>query len=132
MMSFETWSVVMKLLFMITPFVIGLLGASINLYITLSRDFHVACSAITSNPYLEQVKVAWGTSSLKWRWLLVCNIGGLVTFPGLALRYGKLDVNELKAFPPKLKRRLGISVWLSIVGFVWIAIAVAVAELSKA
>ncbi|MFV3292301.1 hypothetical protein ACNFBR_26680 [Pseudomonas sp. NY11955] len=131
MMSFETWPVLLKIVFIATPFVISLLGASINLHITLSRDFHVACSAITSNPYLEQVKVVWGTSSLKWRWMLVCNIGGLVTFPGLALRYGKLDIAELKAFPPKLKRRLGISVWLSIIGSTWIVFTVAVLELSK-
>ena len=131
-MDFESWPVVLKILFLIIPFAISLIGVFISLYITLTRDFHVVCSAITSNPYVEQVKVAWGTSSLKWRWLLVCSIGGLVTFPGLALRYGKLDIKELKAFPPKLKRRLGISAWLSIVGFVWIAIAVAVVELSKA
>ncbi|MGE8059265.1 hypothetical protein [Pseudomonas sp. NPDC089547] len=131
-MDFESWPVVLKILFLIIPFAVSLIGVFISLYITLTRDFHVVCSAITSNPYVEQVKVAWGTSSLKWRWLLVCSIGGLVTFPGLALRYGKLDINELKTFPPKLKRRLGISAWLSIVGFVWIAIAVAVVELSKA
>lgn len=131
MMNFESWPVVMKLLFIATPFVIALLGASITLYITLTRNFQVACSAITSNPYLEQVKVAWGTSSLKWRWMLVCNIGGLVTFPKLALRYGKLDVDELKAFPSKLKRMLGLSVWLSIIGFSGLVFVVAIIELSK-
>ncbi|MBK4995479.1 hypothetical protein IAE39_003653 [Pseudomonas sp. S37] len=131
-MSFETWPVAMKIMFLVTPFLISIAGVSINLYITLTRDFHVACSSITSNPYIEAVKVAWGTSSLKWRWMLICNIGGLVTFPGLALRYGKLDINELKAFPPKLKRRLGVSVWLSIIGFVWLSVAVAVVELSNA
>jgi len=128
MMSFESWPVVLKILFLITPFAIALLGASISLYITLTRDFHAACSAITSNPYTERLKISWGTSSLKWRWMLVCSIGGLVTFPGLALRYGKLDIDELKAFPSKLKRMLGISAWLLIVGFVWIAVAVAVVK----
>ncbi len=131
-MSFESWPVTMKLIFIAIPFFISLLGASISLYITLTRDFHVACSAITSNPYIERVKVVWGTSSLKWRWMLVCNIGGLVTFPWLALRYDKLDIEELKAFPAKLRRKLVISVWLSIIGFSGIAVTVAIIELSKA
>ncbi len=130
-MSFEAWPVAMKIMFLVTPLLISMVGVSIILYITLSRDFHAVCSSITSNPYIEAVKVAWGASSLKWRLMLVCNIGGLVTFPGLALRYGKLDINELKAFPPKLKRRLGISAWLLIIGFVWMAAAVAVVEISK-
>ncbi len=130
-MNFESWHIVMKILFLITPFAISLLGVSISLYITLTRDFHIVCSSITSNSYMERLKVCWGTSSLKWRWMLVCSIGGLVTFPSLALRYGKLDIDELKAFPPGLKRRLGISAWLSIVGFTWIVAAVAVLELSK-
>jgi hypothetical protein len=130
-MSFESWPVVMKLLFIATPFFVSLVGVSISFYITISRDYDRVCSAIKSNPYLEQVKAAWGTSSLKWRWMLVCNVGGLVTFPGLALRYGKLDAEELKAFPSGLKQKLVISVWLSIIGFAWIAIAVAVVEFSK-
>lgn len=129
-MSFESWPITMKILFLIAPFAIAILGVSINLHITLTRDFKIVCASITSNPYMEQLKVCWGTSSLKWRWMLVCSIGGLVTFPGLALRYGKLDADELKAFPPKLKRRLGISVWLSIIGFTWIVVAVAVLESS--
>jgi len=132
MMKFESWPVVMKLLFVITPFVVSLLGVLINLSITLSRDFHVVCSAITSNPYMERLKISWGTSNLKWRWMLVCSIGGLVTFPGLALRSGNLNVDELRAFPSKLKRKLEISAWLSIIGFVWIAVAAAVVELSRA
>lgn len=130
-MSFESWPVAMKLLFALTPFVISLSGAAISLYVTLTRDFHIACSAITSNPYIEQMKIIWGTSSLKWRWMLICNISGLVTFPCLALRFGKLDINELRAFPPKLKRRLALSVWLSIIGFSGIVVVAAVVEFSK-
>ncbi|MFV3292303.1 hypothetical protein ACNFBR_26690 [Pseudomonas sp. NY11955] len=130
-LNFEGWPVVMRIYFLITPFAISLLGVSINLHVTLTRDFHVVCSSITSNPYIERLKVCWGASSLKWRFMLVCSIGGLVTFPQLALRFGKLDIEELRAFPPKLKRRLGISVWLSIIAFAWMVLAVAVIELSK-
>lgn len=132
LINFESWPVVLKLLFVATPVFLSLLGASINLHITLTRDFHVVCSAITSNPYMERLKISWRTSRLKWRWMLVCSIGGLVTFPWLALRYGKLDIDELKAFPLKLKRKLGVSAWLSIIGFSWMAAAAAIIEFSKA
>lgn len=60
MIGFETWSVILKLSFLIVPFAIALLGASISLHITLTPNFHVVCSAITSNPYIEQLKICWG------------------------------------------------------------------------
>lgn len=60
MVGFETWPVILKLSFLIFPFAVALLGASISLHITLTRDFHVVYSAITSNLYIEQLKFVGG------------------------------------------------------------------------
>ncbi|QPN43243.1 hypothetical protein I5S86_16935 [Priestia aryabhattai] len=131
MMSFDAWPVAVKLTFLIMPFVISLAGIAMNVYITLTRDYDVVCSSITSNSYVEALKVTWGTSSFKWRFLLVCTIGNLINFPGFVLRRGQVDAEELKAFPAALKRRLAISAWLTIIGFGWLTVAALVMKFSK-
>jgi len=65
--NIDAWPAIVKLLLIVVPFAISMVGVAMNVYITLSRDYHAVCSAITTNPYLESLKVAWGTSSFKWR-----------------------------------------------------------------
>lgn len=127
----DAWPVAVKLPFVVMPFMIGLSGVVMNVCVALGRDYGIVCSSITSNPYVEVLKVTWGASSFKWRFLLVCAIGGLVTFPGFALSRGHLDSDELKAFPSRLKRRLAISFWLIALGFGWMAVAALLIKLSK-
>lgn len=62
MIDFESWPPLFKLAFLIGPFAIGMSGLAINVQIAISRDYKVALSAITSNPYLEQMKLVWGGS----------------------------------------------------------------------
>lgn len=131
MIDVDSWPLVLKLSFVVAPVVIALLGVAINIYSTVTRDYHVICSSITSSPYIEGLKVTWGASHLKWRFCLVCAIGGIVNFPGSALRRGQLDADELNAFPPKLKRRLALSLWLTLTGFSWMVLAATLIKLSK-
>ncbi|MFJ4440872.1 hypothetical protein ACIPZ8_02130 [Pseudomonas sp. NPDC089422] len=123
MIDFENWSPFLKLAFMIVPFFIGMLGVAINLQVALSKDFNVALSSITSNPYLEQMKVVWCAGNLKSRFLLMSTVGSLVTFPGLHLRRGWLDESELKGFPTALRRKLKFAFWLSLLGLFWLVVA---------
>ncbi|MGE8370390.1 MAG: hypothetical protein ACN6PC_02930 [Pseudomonas putida] len=123
MIDITDWPVIAKLIFVLSPFVVGLPGIMLSVYTTITKDYEIVCSAITSNPYFESVKRAWGGGTLKWRWLLVCTASGLVAFPWLALRWGKLDAYELKAFPSHLRYRLMISAWLSMISFFWMIIA---------
>lgn len=61
-----------QLAFMISPFVIGLLGvATISFHIACTRDFYIMISATQSSPWLEQQKRFWGSTSVKSRWMLV-------------------------------------------------------------
>ncbi|MGB5955836.1 hypothetical protein [Pseudomonas sp.] len=123
MIDITGWPVFAKLIFVLSPFVIGLPGIAMSAYTTITKDYGVACSAITSNPYFENVKRAWGGGPFKWRWILICTVSGLVAFPWLALRTGKLDAGELRVFPSYLKRRLVISAWLSLISFIWMVVA---------
>jgi len=60
MITFESWSVILKLSFLLAPFVIGLSGVAINAHIGLTGDYEIAISSIAISPFLEQMKVVWG------------------------------------------------------------------------
>lgn len=120
MIDITSWSAMAKLMLLLSPFIMGVPGILISAYTTLTKDYSIVCSAITSNPYFEGVKRAWGCGGFRWRWLLVCTASGLIAFSWIELRAGRLDANELKAFPRRLKRRLVISAWLTTGGFFWL------------
>ncbi|WP_449433754.1 hypothetical protein [Pseudomonas putida] len=119
MIDFANWTAAWKLVFLISPFVIGLSGVALIVRIALTREFDVVMSAITNNPYLERMKQFWGVESLRSRCLLVSAVSSLVTFPGPQLRRGWLCHEEVRNFPADLKRRLNISLWLVIIGSLW-------------
>lgn len=131
MIDINDWSISAKLILVIGPFVVGLPGPAIFAFLTLRKDYDIACSAIQSNPYLESMKQAWGGRRFKWRWMLMCMIAGLVTFPQLALRRGKLDPDELKCFPARLKLKLVLAAWLTLLGCAWMVVAYTLIVLAK-
>ena len=131
MIDINDWPISAKLILVIGPFVIGLPGPAILAYLVLRKDYDIACSSIQSNPYLESMKQVWGRRRFKWRWMLICMIAGLITFPRLALLRGTLDPDELKHFPPKLKLKLALGAWLTLVGCVWMIVANALIWLSE-
>ncbi|MFF7065101.1 hypothetical protein [Pseudomonas sp. NPDC008258] len=131
MIDINDWPVLAKIILVTGPFVTGLPGPAILAFLVLRKDYDVACSAIKSKPYLESIKQAWAGRRFKWRWMLMCTIAGLITFPGLALRRGKLDADELKRFPAALKIKLALATWLTLMGCVWMIVAYALLELSK-
>ncbi|WP_201167403.1 hypothetical protein [Pseudomonas sp. S31] len=120
MIDISQWSVTAKLFVLITPFILTTSAFMMTAYTTLTKDYDVACSAITSNVYLESIKSAWGDGGFKWRWLVVCTISGYVGFPWLISCTGTIDTAELEAFPANLKRRLSVAFWLNLIGFTWL------------
>lgn len=131
MIDINDWPISAKLILVIVPFVIGLPGPAILAYLVLRKDYDIACSAIQSNPYLESMKQVWGRRRFRWRWMLICMVAGLITFPRLALHRGALDPDELKRFPPKLKFKLALAAWLTLLGCVWMIVAYALIWLSE-
>ena len=131
MTDINAWPAIVKLLFIGVPFFISMVGVATIVYITSTRDYHVVCAAVTSDPALEALKVTLGTSTVKWRLVLMCTIGWLFVFPGRALRRRQLTMEELQAFPPRLKRKLVVSLWLTTIGFTGMAIFTLVLEFSK-
>ncbi|MCE7763143.1 hypothetical protein GQL56_10885 [Pseudomonas putida] len=122
MIDITGWQPLAKVALLLSPFAIAIPGVVLSAVSTLTKDYNVACSAITSSPYFESIKRYWGSGSFKWRWMTLCTASGLVAFPWLALRMGQLDAGELNAFPKKLKRRLKISAWLNMTGCIWMVL----------
>jgi len=119
MIDFEYWPPLLKLAFLIGPFFIGISGLAVNVQIAMSRDYKIALSAITSNPYLEQMKPVWGGGNLRSRCLLLSTVSALVAFPKLHLYMGWLDEQELRDFPAYLKRKMIIALWLIFIALLW-------------
>ncbi|MNH18867.1 hypothetical protein D3C79_785880 [compost metagenome] len=128
MIDIAGWPESVRLMFVLSPFIIGLPGLALSIYTTVTKEYVVACAAITSNPYLEILKRSWGVGSFKWRWMVICTLSGLLAFPWLAIRTGKLDKSELDTFPINLKRRLVISAWLTVSGFSWLVVSWVILE----
>ncbi|MFV3292302.1 hypothetical protein ACNFBR_26685 [Pseudomonas sp. NY11955] len=131
MIEINDWPLFARLILVLGPFFVGLPGPAILAFLVLRKDYDVACSAIQSNPYLESVKQVWGGRRFKKRWMLMCMVAGLITFPQLALRRGKLDPHELESFPPKLKFKLVLAAWLTMIGCIWAVVAYALVGVSS-
>lgn len=131
MIEFSSWSPMFRIVILVCPTMIVLSGLALSFYIACSRDFFIALSAIKSSPWLEQQKNCMGVSSVRSRWMLVCNMCGLLLLPGPHIRRGLLSIEELRAFPVGLKKRMLTSLWLTIVGCVWILIVVAIIKIEQ-
>ncbi|MDU7557308.1 MAG: hypothetical protein E7K65_05520, partial [Pseudomonas sp.] len=66
------------------------------------------CSFIDSLAKFKQGGL-WG------KLLLVGSVSGVVTFPGLYIRRGIVDAEDIRRFPVQLKRRLVFLQWAGIV-----------------
>lgn len=128
----HTWPIGMQLAFMLIPFVIMSVGMALNACIAWGRDFEIMISSIQSSSWLKQHQRIWGSKSLTSRWLLVGGVSGLLAYPGLHIRRGQLDGNEIARFPKPLKRKIMFSSRLITIGFLWMLIAVGMFKLSEA
>lgn len=131
MIEFSSWSPMFRIVILVCPTIIVLSGLALSFYIACSRDFFIVLSAIKSSPWLEQQKNYMGVSSVRSRWMLVCNMCGLLLLPGPHIRRGLQSIEELRAFPAGLKKRMLTSLWLTIVGCVWILIVVAIIKIEQ-
>ena len=79
------------------------------------------CSAVTNRAPLKNAG-PFG------KFLLVGGISGIVTFPGIYLKHGGVDIEDLRNFPPCLKRKLSILQWAAWGLFTTLAALVAIGK----
>ncbi|UVL55553.1 hypothetical protein [Pseudomonas sp. B21-035] len=125
------WSSWWAFAFMLTPFVMGIAGVAMETYIARSRDFDLVIASLPNSVWLKQQIPFWGTTRLKSRCYLLSTICGAMLYPKLSIRLGMMDAEDLRNFPPRLRRRLLIASWLIIIGSVWMFIGVGLIKLSK-
>ncbi|ROL71689.1 hypothetical protein [Pseudomonas vranovensis] len=100
-------------------------------YIARSRDFDLVIASLPNSLWLKQQIPFWGTTRLRSRCYLLSTICGAMLYPKLCIRLGMMDAEDLRNFPPRLRRRLLIASWLIIIGSVWMFIGVGLIKLSK-
>ncbi|CAM3991855.1 hypothetical protein D3C81_1116130 [compost metagenome] len=131
MIDINTWPPSVAIAFGFAPFVISLSGVAMETYIARSRDFDLIIASLPNSLWLKQQIPFWGTTRLKSRCYLLSTICGAMLYPRLCIRLGMMDAEDLRNFPPRLRRRLLIASWLIIIGSAWLFIGVGLIKLSK-
>ncbi|MNH11495.1 hypothetical protein D3C79_710090 [compost metagenome] len=118
----DTLDVNVRLFLLASPFCLGLIGLSLDLYIACSRDFKVMTSALQRSDCLPFAKGLCGQQGLKSRVLIVSAISSELMFPNARIRRGSLDAQDYLEFPKGLRTRMVIAAWFNIVGFTWLIV----------
>ncbi|UVL60839.1 hypothetical protein LOY54_22895 [Pseudomonas sp. B21-032] len=114
MIDINTWPPSVAIAFGFAPFVILLFGVAMETYIARSRDFDLVIASLPNSLWLKQQIPFWGTTRLKSRCYLLSTICGAMLYPKLCIRLRMMDAEDLRNFPPRLRRRLLIASWLII------------------
>ncbi|KJH80647.1 hypothetical protein MCB86_18775 [Pseudomonas sp. KSR10] len=130
-MSFDidTWHPGLAFLFLLAPFVIGLSGVAIGIYIACSRHFDTMLSALPNSAWARQQQIV-GTTSLASRCYLVSSLSGALLLSEFNVRKGVLDANDVSNFPGSLRRLMTLSTKLACVGMAWLCLAVGLLKLT--
>lgn len=102
---------------MITPYIIGVLGVAIDVYIARSHYFNDILHALRRSEALRKCVSMWGSSDTFSRALIVSAMSGGLLFPTYAIKRGLLNEDDVNEFPKTLKRWMSIATWLAASGF---------------
>ncbi|KES25111.1 MULTISPECIES: hypothetical protein [Pseudomonas] len=126
----EFWNSWWAFSFMLSPFLVSLSGMALGIYIACSRDFKGILVALSNSELPKRTSLILGSQDLISRCHLVSSIGGALLLPDRSIRRGLLDREDMRNFPPALRRRLLISTWMVIVGMAWLGLMLALLKLS--
>lgn len=126
---FDTWPLDLQIAFLLAPFIIGLSGVAIGVYIACTRHFDTMLSAFPKSTWAKQQHIL-GTTSLASRFYLVGSLSGALLFPQYLIRKGVLDAEDVSNFPPSLRRLMSLSIWLAFIGITWLFLMVGLLKLT--
>ncbi|MEA3234071.1 hypothetical protein OP492_05345 [Pseudomonas mosselii] len=116
------WPVELRIAFLLAPFVIGLAGLAIALYIAGARHFQVMCDALQRSEGLREELRNGGVLTLKFRLMRVSAMTAGMFCPTLGIRQGWLDPEDSRDFPVYLKKRMKLGMFCIITAIVWMAV----------
>ncbi|MCQ4307493.1 hypothetical protein NA645_05735 [Pseudomonas stutzeri] len=130
-MSFDidTWHPGLAFAFLLAPFVVGLSGVAIGVFIACSRHFDTMLSALPNSAWAKQQHIV-GTTSFTSRFYLVGTLSGALLLSDFNVRKGVLDANDVSNFPRSLRRLMTLSTKLAFVGMAWLCLAVGLLKLT--
>lgn len=130
MIDFYSWPPYLRIAFLLAPFVTGLSGVALGIYIAYSRDFPNMLTALSNSNWPKRTHLVLGSQDFISRCYLVSSTGGALLFPDRSIRKGLLDREDMRNFPPALRYRLLISTWMVIAGAAWLGLTLALLKLS--
>ena len=117
----ESWNAWLEIWLLASPFLFGLTGLALSLYLT-----HCHMDAIKEALKNSRYIYLWGDSlgkrGLIWSLLEMSQIAGMILMPKLHIRHGKLDPVDYENFPPYLKRLLKIVTTMISTALIWMAV----------
>ncbi|MGN5581693.1 hypothetical protein VF687_07615 [Stutzerimonas sp. Brlt_13] len=125
----EFWNSWWAFAFMLAPFVVGLSGVAIGVFIACSRHFDTMLSALPNSAWAKQQHIV-GTTSFTSRCYLVATLSGALLLSEFNVRKGVLDANDVSNFPCSLRRLMTLSTKLACVGMAWLCLAVGLLKLT--
>ena len=124
----ESWNAWLEIWLLASPFLFGLTGLALSLYLT-----HCHMDAIKEALKNSRYIYLWGDSlgkrGLIWSLLEMSQIAGMILMPKLHIRHGKLDPVDYENFPPYLKRLLTIVTTMIFTSVIWMGAAVILVKL---
>ncbi|MNO53194.1 hypothetical protein D3C76_436320 [compost metagenome] len=130
MFDFYSWHPGLRFFFMLVPFVIGLSGLAIGAY-TTHHDLEKMKAVFPKSLCIANSMRLWAGFSFSSRMMQASAIAGAVLWPKPLIRSGGLDPEELRNFPADLKRRLAISMYLTLTGLAWLFLAVGLLKFTE-
>ena len=129
MIDINSWPLYVQLAFGLGPFVIGFSGGGILVFTTL-RHYDRIVSSFPNSRGVQNVLRIFANYGFHPRSMQVAAIAGIVLFPRMCTRRGELEPEEVRNFPPEIKRLMVIFTTLLGVGLAWVALAVVLLKLS--
>ncbi|MGH8379680.1 hypothetical protein [Pseudomonas sp.] len=126
-----SWHPGLRLTFLFAPFVFSLLGVAMSTYMAWSRDFELMIASLQNSLWVKQQVPFFGVTRLTSRCYLLGTICGALLYPKTSVRLGMFDADDLRNFPPALRRRLLVATWLIIIGMAWMFIGLGLIKLSQ-
>lgn len=118
------WSSGWAFVFMGVPFVCCLIGLIMSVFLARGKCYCQVIGALPKSVWVEQQRRYFDEASFKCRWHLVNTISGAFLYPSYVVRKGLFEEEEIKRFPHDLRRFMVVSAWLSLVGFLWLVLAI--------
>ncbi|MNY27500.1 hypothetical protein D3C86_1614110 [compost metagenome] len=106
-MGEDFWKSWLAFWFLAGPILLAIASTAFSLYLS-RHHLDAMMEALKNSRYIY----IWGAGLRKQGWfgrlLLIAKIAGMVTMPRASIRIGELDPEDIKNFPPHLKRLLKI------------------------